>query len=231
MDAAQFQAVMPLAAEESAKQIALLQQSHAAQLQQVIAQMQAAAAPRGPRPAAPSSFDGRSNALDAWKAEMLRQFAWYNSNTDADPEGLDIVLRSGVPVRMVGLNLTHQALATPEVVERMSAMPHDLGRTCAAWMGFFGGSYKRIWDFDAPPVHDPCTIAALIDPEVITWQESFVAVELEGRWTRGTTVVDLHGRYPDQPPNAAVAIGLDVDRYWQLVLDAVDALGSRASGS
>lgn len=148
-------------------------------------------------------------------------------NTYADPEALDIVLRSGVPVRMVGLNLTHQALATPEVVERMSSMPHDLGRTCAAWMGFFGGSYKRIWDFDAPPVHDPCTIAALIDPEVITWQESFVAVELDGRWTRGTTVVDLHGRYPDQTPNASVAISLDADRYWQLVLDAVDALGSR----
>ena len=84
MDAAQFQAVMQLAAEESAKQIAILQQGHAAQLQQVIAQMQATAAPRGPRPAAPSSFDGRSNALDTWKAEMLRQFAWYNTNTDAE---------------------------------------------------------------------------------------------------------------------------------------------------
>ncbi|HYF72897.1 MAG TPA: nucleoside hydrolase [Nocardioides sp.] len=149
-------------------------------------------------------------------------------NTYADPEALDLVLRSGVPVRMVGLNLTHQAIATPEVVERMSSMPHDLGRTCAAWMGFFGGSYKRIWDFDAPPVHDPCTIAALIDPDVMTWQEAFVAVELEGRWTRGATVVDLHGRYADQPPNASVALDLDADRYWQLVLDAVDALASRA---
>ena len=149
-------------------------------------------------------------------------------NTYADPEGLDLVLRSGLPVRMVGLNLTHQALATPEVVDRMAAMPHHLGSICAAWMGFFGGSYKRIWDFDAPPVHDPCTIAALVDHSVITWQEAFVAVELEGRWTRGTTVVDLDGRYADQAPNAAVAITLDVDRYWQLVLDAVDRLGSRS---
>ena len=149
-------------------------------------------------------------------------------NTYADPEALDVVLRSGVPVRMVGLNLTHQALATPEVVERMRSMQHDLGRTCAAWMGFFGGSYKRIWDFEAPPVHDPCTIAALIDPDVIAWQESFVAVELQGRWTRGATVVDLHGRYPERPPNASVAITLDADRFWDLVLGAVDALGSQA---
>jgi len=149
-------------------------------------------------------------------------------NTYADPEALDVVLNAGLAVRMVGLNLTHQALATPEVVERMAAMDHQVGRTCAAWMGFFGTSYKRIWDFDAPPVHDPCTIAALIAPDVIGWQDAFVAVELEGRWTRGTTVVDLHGRYPEHRPNAAVAMTLDASRYWDLVLAAVDTLGTRS---
>jgi pyrimidine-specific ribonucleoside hydrolase len=147
-------------------------------------------------------------------------------NTFADPEALDVVLRAGVPVRMVGLNLTHQALATPEVVERMSAMPHEVGRTCAAWMGFFGDSYERIWEFEAPPVHDPCTIAALLDPSVIRWRECFVAVELDGTWTRGTTVVDLFGRLPDQAPNASVAMDLDAGRYWDLVLAALDHLGS-----
>lgn len=146
-------------------------------------------------------------------------------NTYADPEALDVVLRSGVPVRMVGLNLTHQALATPEVVERMRAIPTGIGRTCAAWMGFFGDSYHRLWEFDSPPVHDPCTIAALIDPDVVEWREAFVAVELDGTWTRGTTVVDLHRRYPDQPVNARVAVRLDADRYWDLVIDALHRLG------
>jgi len=148
-------------------------------------------------------------------------------NTYADPEALDIVLRSGLPVRMVGLNLTHQALATPAVVERMAAMQHVVGQTCAAWMGFFGDSYNRIWEFEAPPVHDPCTVAALIDPGVIEWRDAFVAVELDGRWTRGTTVVDLYDRYPDQKPNAQVAIKLDAERYWQLVIESVDRLGRR----
>ncbi|WP_408897239.1 nucleoside hydrolase [Nocardioides sp. R1-1] len=146
-------------------------------------------------------------------------------NTYADPEALDIVLRAGVPVRMVGLNLTHQALATPAVVERMRAIESDVGRTCAAWMGFFGDSYHRIWEFDAPPVHDPCTIAALVDPEVIAWRDAFVAVELDGTWTRGTTVVDLYRRYPDRAPNAAVALDLDADRYWDLVIGALHRLG------
>lgn len=147
-------------------------------------------------------------------------------NAFADPDALDIVLRSGVPVRMVGLNLTHQALATSEVVEQMSAMPHEVGRTCAAWMGFFGDSYERIWEFAAPPVHDPCTIAALLDPDVIRWRDCFVAVELDGTWTRGTTVVDLFDRLPDHKPNAAVGVELDAERYWDLVLTAIDRLGA-----
>ncbi len=147
-------------------------------------------------------------------------------NTYADPEALDIVLRSGVPVRMVGLNLTHQALATPEVVDRMSQMPHLIGRTCAEWMGFFGSSYRSLWEFEAPPVHDPCTVAALIDPDVIEWREAFLAVELDGRWTRGTTIVDLYRRYPEHEPNARVAVRLDAVRYWDLVLEALDLLGT-----
>ncbi|MGA9102536.1 nucleoside hydrolase [Aeromicrobium sp.] len=149
-------------------------------------------------------------------------------NTHSDPEALDVVLTSGVPVRMVGLNLTHQALATPEVVQRMSAMEHRVGQVCAEWMGFFGDSYQRLWEFDAPPVHDPCTVAALIEPALIEWREAFVAVELEGRWTRGTTVVDLYQRYPEMDPNAFVAMTLDATAYWDLVLQSLDTLGGAA---
>jgi purine nucleosidase/pyrimidine-specific ribonucleoside hydrolase len=145
-------------------------------------------------------------------------------NTYADPEALAVVLGSGLPVKMVGLNLTHQALATPQVVARMRAMNHHVGRVAAEWMGFFGSSYQAIWEFDAPPVHDPCTVAALIQPGLIQWRNCFVAVETAGEWTRGTTVVDLHDRY-HRAANAEVAMTLDVDAYWDLVLAAVDTLG------
>lgn len=145
-------------------------------------------------------------------------------NAYADPEALAVVLDSGLPVKMVGLNLTHQALATPEVVARMRGMNHHLGRTAAEWMGFFGSSYRLVWEFDAPPVHDPCTVAALIRPDIIRWRECFVAVETTGRWTRGTTVVDLYDRY-HKAANAQVAISLDISAYWDLVLNAIDKLG------
>lgn len=146
-------------------------------------------------------------------------------NTYADPEALDLVLRAGVRVHMVGLNLTHQALATREVVDRMRAMPHVLGQTTAAWMNFFGSSYRRIWDFQSPPVHDPCTVAAVLKPDLIGWRECFVAVELNGTWTRGATVVDLFDRL-GQRPNCSVAMTLDAPGYWDLLLDAIDRLAT-----
>ena len=53
--------------------------------------------------------------------------------------------------------------------------------------------------------------------------ETFVAVETEGRWTRGATVVDLQGRL-ERPPNARVALELDATRFWDLVLGALARL-------
>ena len=146
-------------------------------------------------------------------------------NTYADPEALDIVLRSGVPVRMVGLNLTHQALATPEVVERMQAMPHVVGGSARRGWASSASSYQRIWEFSAPPVHDPCTIAPLLDPD---WSVArfLRGCRARGTWTRGTTVVDLYGRLPDHAPNVSVAMELDAGRYWELVLGAIDNLGT-----
>lgn len=145
-------------------------------------------------------------------------------NTFADPVALRVVLGAGLPVTMVGLNLTHQACATPEVVDRMRALPHDVGQVAAAWMGFFGSSYKKVWDFAAPPVHDPCTIFSLVEPASVTCVDSFVAVETEGSWTRGATAVDLNARW-GREPNARVATELDTQRYWDVVLTAIDVVG------
>src|SRR4051794_27611924 len=144
-------------------------------------------------------------------------------NILVDPEAAAAVFESGVPITMVGLNLTHQALATPEVLRRIQALPGEPARAVAAWMQYFGARYEQVYGAFAPPVHDPCTIALLIDPAVITCVDAFVAVETEGRWTRGMTVVDLHGRY-ERPPNARVAMELDSPRFWDLVADALTRL-------
>jgi pyrimidine-specific ribonucleoside hydrolase len=148
-------------------------------------------------------------------------------NIFVDPEAAAIVFESGLPLTMIGLNLTHQALATREVLERVRALPGEPARAVEGWMEFFGGAYERVHGIFAPPVHDPCTVALLIDPGLIESAEAFVAVETEGRWTRGMTVVDLAGRF-GEAPNARVAMQLDAPRFWDLVIGALERLSAPA---
>ncbi|WP_455355748.1 nucleoside hydrolase [Streptomyces sp. SYSU K217416] len=147
-------------------------------------------------------------------------------NIHADPEAADIVFRSGVPVTMCGLNVTHQALATHDVLARLDGLGTELGRTCAQLMTFFGSTYRRLWGFESPPLHDPVAVARVIDPEIVRCVDANVVVELHGHFTRGATVVDLHG-YLGRPVNARVAVALDRERYWDRVIGAVEALGRR----
>ena len=73
-------------------------------------------------------------------------------------------------------------------------------------------------------MHDPCAVALVAEPAVVRCVPAFMAIETAGRWTRGATVVDLDGRL-GHAPNAQVAVELDVERFWTLVVDAVGRLG------
>jgi purine nucleosidase len=150
-----------------------------------------------------------------------RPYAEFNAMVD--PEAAQIVFESGVPVTMVGLNLTHQAQATDDVLERFRALGTPVSEAVIGWLSFFADTYRRVYGFGGPPVHDPCALALVIDPTLVRCDEVFVAIETEGRWTRGATVVDLHGRFGN-PPNARVAMELDVPRFWDLLVDAIAAL-------
>ncbi|WP_338674410.1 nucleoside hydrolase [Streptomyces sp. SCSIO 30461] len=148
-------------------------------------------------------------------------------NMYVDPEAADIVFRSGLPVTMCGLNVTHQALATPDVLARFERLGTELGGICVDLMTFFAASHRKLWGFEAPPLHDPVAVARVIDPAIVHCAEASVAVELRGAHTRGATVVDLD-RYLDRPVNARVALGLDREKFWDRIVTAVGRLGERA---
>jgi purine nucleosidase/pyrimidine-specific ribonucleoside hydrolase len=150
-------------------------------------------------------------------------------NGYADPEAAAAVLGAGLPFTLVGLNLTHQAVATPEVVASFAELGTELGQVVADWLGFFGDAYRDVFAVPHPPVHDPCAVAFVAEPSVIETVRAFVAIETRGEWTRGATIVDLHDRL-GHAANADVAVDLDVDRFWALVLEAVRTLGAAASG-
>jgi purine nucleosidase/pyrimidine-specific ribonucleoside hydrolase len=175
--------------------------------------------------------------LERVERERIREVVWMGGSTErgnrtpyaefnawVDPDAAAAVLASGVPFTLVGLNLTHQARATAEVIARMRAVGTRLGDTVAGWFEFFGANYRTLFGADAPPVHDPCAVALVAEPGTVRCVDAFVAIETEGRWTRGATVVDLRGRY-GREPNARIAMELDAARFWDVVTGAVERLG------
>ena len=141
-------------------------------------------------------------------------------NIVTDPEAADIVLRSGLPITMIGLNVTHQALATTEIIAEFRGMGTRPATVCAELMTFFASTYRHVFGFQHPPVHDPIAVAAVIDPSIVRTVAAPVVVELSGAHTRGATVVDLHGR-TTRAPNVDVAVSLAVDAFWRLLMAAV----------
>jgi inosine-uridine nucleoside N-ribohydrolase len=146
-------------------------------------------------------------------------------NIHVDPEAADVVFSSGLPVTMCGLDVTHQALATEAVLERLRGLGTPLADTVVRLLGFFRDRYRDIWGLPAPPVHDPVAVARVIDPGLVRCQAAHVAVELHGTHTRGATVCDLAG-VTGRTPNASVALELDAAGFWDLVVAAVDRLGA-----
>ena len=146
------------------------------------------------------------------------------ANAYVDPEAADQVVRSGVPFTMCGLNVTHQALVTDDVLARFERIGTPLARICVEWMTFFASTYRQLWGFEAPPLHDPVAVARVIDPAIVRCVEANVVVETKGEWTSGATAVDLF-HYTGRAPNAQVAVELDREAFWTRIVDAVTALG------
>ncbi|MGI6535801.1 MAG: nucleoside hydrolase [Eggerthellaceae bacterium] len=147
-------------------------------------------------------------------------------NIKVDPEAAHIVFNETWPVTMVGLDLTHQALCTPAVQRRIESVGTDLAWFVSGLMDFFRKSYQDNQDFVDPPVHDPCTVAYLIDPNVMTTRRCPVDIELNGTLTLGMTVADLRGPEPaPEDCHTQVAVKLDFERFWDLVTDAIERIG------
>ena len=134
------------------------------------------------------------------------------SNVWADPEAADIVFRSGVPLKLCGLNVTHQFMIYEADVARIRALDNPVALFTADLLGFYGQAYSDAFFGRAEgPLHDPCAVLALTHPQLFEFGTRHVAIELRGEHTRGMTVVDERGnRARDAaPPNVEVAYTLD----------------------
>ncbi len=148
-------------------------------------------------------------------------------NIVIDPEAAHIVFNESWKLTMVGLDVTHQALATPEVVAAIAAVDTAPARFVVELLDFFGSTYRHAQGFEHPPVHDPCAVALVIDPSVMTVVRVPLDIELAGTLTLGMTVADFRTEAPEECTTHA-ATALDVARFWGMIVDALVRIGDPA---
>lgn len=155
-------------------------------------------------------------------------------NIFADPEAASDVFRGAWPVTMVGLDLTHQALATQEMQDRVRAVGGDLAQFVLDIWEFVSGTHFEYSGLPAAAIHDACCVAYLADSKVFTSEKAHVDVELRGDWTRGMTVTNFAnvpgmrhtgiGGYGLGDATTDVAMQLDWPRFADIIVDSIRTL-------
>ena len=143
-------------------------------------------------------------------------------NILADPEAAHIVFTSGVPINMMGLDLTNQVLADMQIIERMEAIGNKAGKLFGDMMRFTFHTQK-INGLEAGPVHDVTAVAYLVAPQIFTMQPMAVSIDLSHGLCYGRTVCDVNGRTGDDR-NVLVGLGTDLEAFWKLVEEALRLL-------
>jgi inosine-uridine nucleoside N-ribohydrolase len=152
-------------------------------------------------------------------------------NIYVDPEAAQIVFRSGVPLTMVGLDVTRKAVLRDEHIQRLENSPKPEAQAA--------GKIAR--SMRVPMMHDSLAMATFLDPSIVKLQDLYVEIETAGELTAGETVgyrkAPVRGsapmaNSPAQPskpfvPNAKVALDVDTERFFKLLIDRI-ALTTRS---
>ena len=143
-------------------------------------------------------------------------------NIMCDPEAAHVVFSSGVTVRMVGLNVTRKVIVTPEVVDRMEKINNKASDMFVKLMRVFNENQRKTFGVAAGPLHDPATIASIIDKDLIKWQKMNVVIDISHGPSYGRTNCDIFD-YLHAPHNAYVAMDIDVNKYWDIIEESIRA--------
>ena len=137
-------------------------------------------------------------------------------NIIADADAAYVCFASGRPITMMGLDVTRKVLCYPEIVDRMEKIGNKASKLFADLMRFFCKTQKEVFGWEGGPLHDPVTIAWLIDPSVVTLKQMHVDIDIRSVQSYGRTNCDFFG-YGGQEPTANVAIDIDAAKFWDIV--------------
>ncbi|CAM5472194.1 inosine-uridine nucleoside N-ribohydrolase [Aquamicrobium terrae] len=144
-------------------------------------------------------------------------------NIYVDPHAAEVVLRSGVPIVMMPLDVTHKALTTARRVEAFRRLGTPVGEATAALLDFFERFDEEKYGTDGGPLHDPCVVAYVLKPELFKGRHCNVTVETASELTMGMTVVDWWG-VTSRPKNAMVMRDIDADGFFALLVERLGRL-------
>lgn len=136
-------------------------------------------------------------------------------NIAVDPEAAARVVQSGIEIVMCGLDVTNQAMLTPDYLATLPTL-NRTGKMLHALFSHYRSGTMRT----GVRMHDLCAIAWLVRPDLFTMKPCFVAVETQGDYTAGTTVVDIEGRM-NRPANVQVALDINVSGFQQWVAEVL----------
>ncbi len=141
-------------------------------------------------------------------------------NIYCDPEAAHIVFNSGLKVTMVGLDVTRKVLVLPNVVTRMEKVNNQASDMFVKLMNVFNENQKRVFGFDGAPLHDPVTVAYLIDPTILEVAHVHCEIDILHGTSYGRTNCDIFD-YLHLNKNTYVAKDIDVEKFWTIIEDAL----------
>jgi purine nucleosidase len=144
-------------------------------------------------------------------------------NIYVDPQAADLVFKSGIPIVMMPLDVTHKALTTSARIASMRSLGTAVGTAVAEMLEFFERFDEEKYGSDGGPLHDPCVIAYLLKPELFKGRHCNVTVETASELTMGMTVIDWWG-VTKRPKNATVMRDVDHDGFFALLTERLGRL-------
>jgi inosine-uridine nucleoside N-ribohydrolase len=144
-------------------------------------------------------------------------------NAFVDPEAAAAVFAAGSDLTMIGLDVTHKALFTRAHADRLRGTGRA-GRIVAELSDFFQLFHEQRYGMNGSPIHDALAVAHVIDPTLVTTVHTNVEIETASQFCDGRTVVD-RWHVTGEPPNAAVGIDVDAERFLELLVERIGALG------
>ncbi len=145
-------------------------------------------------------------------------------NILVDPHAADIVFRCGRPITVLGLDVTHQVLATPGRRDRIREISSNAGRATAGMLDFFNRHDTVKYGSLGAPLHDPCTVAFLLAPSLFEGKQCNLTVETSSELTMGHTAVDFW-HVTDRPHNVTWIWSVDADGFYDLLIERLERYG------